>query len=47
MAKDVPKKIVARQMMKMTNELNAKYFKAKEGKVACGTCHQGKSKPPQ
>ncbi len=43
---------VARQMIKMTNKLNSKYFDVKAGKdlsakleVTCYTCHNGKTDP--
>jgi len=51
MASDANKmKALAREMMKMTVELNAKYIKGlKDGdknQVTCGTCHRGKETPP-
>ena len=41
-----PKKI-AREMMKMTDELNAKWIKKVDAKaeVTCNTCHRGNAKP--
>ncbi len=43
-------KKIARQMMKMTAEINEKWLKgmkdADKNKVTCGTCHQGKEQPP-
>jgi hypothetical protein len=44
-------KKVARQMMKMTAEINEKWLKPQfkdheKNKVTCGTCHQGKESPP-
>lgn len=45
MASDkLDKKKTARAMMKMTDELNAKWFKPKTP-VTCATCHRGKQKP--
>ncbi len=39
-------KHVARDMMRMTNRINKKYFKEmKEGGVSCFTCHQGQKEP--
>jgi hypothetical protein len=45
-------KKTAREMMKMTNKLNAKYFDVKDSKkltarleVTCYTCHNGKAEP--
>lgn len=42
-----PKKDVAREMMKMTNKINKKWFKHEyEGivhNIACNTCHNGKT----
>jgi hypothetical protein len=43
-------KKTARQMMKMTAEINDKWLKgmkdAEKNRVTCGTCHRGKSTPP-
>jgi hypothetical protein len=41
-----PKKI-AREMMKMTEELNSKWIKKVDAKaeVTCNTCHRGEAKP--
>src|SRR5262245_33482118 len=43
-------KKIARQMIKMTMEINDKWLKgmkdAEKNKVTCGTCHQGKEHPP-
>ena len=39
-----PKKLVARQMMTMTREINAKFPDGKEH-VTCFTCHRGKTAP--
>lgn len=43
-------KLVARGMMKMTDKINKKYFKAHEGSdnmaaIQCMTCHNGNKKP--
>ena len=45
MAKDLPKKIAGRALMKLTADLNARYFKTATNKVSCGTCHRGKAEP--
>lgn len=49
MASDkLPKKQAARQMMKMTAELNQKWLDGKngpKGQVTCNTCHRGAEKP--
>ena len=41
---EIPKKLVARKMMEMVNEINAKF---PDGKVhvSCYTCHRGKTSP--
>jgi hypothetical protein len=43
-------KKTARQMMKMTAEINEKWLKgmkdAEKNRVTCGTCHRGKTEPP-
>lgn len=44
MDKDTEHKEMARQMMRMVDDVNKKYFKG-ESKVACITCHRGKEKP--
>ncbi|MGH3711608.1 MAG: photosynthetic reaction center cytochrome c subunit family protein, partial [Pseudonocardiaceae bacterium] len=49
-----PKKQLARQMMRMQNEINDKWLKGAsapgkkdaENRVTCGTCHRGKASPP-
>ncbi len=45
------KKLIARKMMQMTNEMNDKWLKgmkdADKNKVTCGTCHQGHEQPPK
>ena len=39
-------KHVAREMIRMTNRINKKYFKdMSEGGVKCFTCHQGEKEP--
>lgn len=46
-----PHKIVTRQMMRMTNKINKKYFKNEENKgsrieaVTCYSCHHGEAFP--
>jgi len=49
-----PKKLVARDMMRMTDKLNKKYFgykndysfkSLKEAVITCNTCHRGVYKP--
>jgi len=44
MAKDTPHKEEARAMMRMVNETNKKYFKAKP-RISCMTCHNGAKEP--
>lgn len=45
------KKLIARKMIQMTNDINDKWLKgikdAEKNKVGCGTCHQGKEVPPK
>ncbi|MDB4971413.1 MAG: c-type cytochrome [Myxococcales bacterium] len=45
------KKLIARKMMQMQNEINEKWIKGWKGadkaKVSCGTCHQGHEEPPK
>jgi hypothetical protein len=47
---DNPNKKVARDMMKMTMEINQKWIKplkdSAKNQVTCGTCHRGKETPP-
>ena len=43
--KDTKKKLVAREMMRMENEINSKFLKGMDKKVSCATCHRGKEKP--
>jgi hypothetical protein len=43
--KDTKNKKVARDMMKMTNEINQKFLKSATTHVTCETCHRGKEKP--
>ena len=38
-------KIVAREMMIMTNKINGDYFKDEGQAVSCYTCHNGKKEP--
>ena len=48
-ADDNPHKVAARQMMKMTADINAKWLagvKDAKQQVTCATCHQGHEKPP-
>jgi glutaredoxin len=46
-----PAKEIARQMMRMQAEINAKWLKgvkeAEKNPVTCATCHQGKEHPPK
>jgi hypothetical protein len=50
---DNPRKAIARRMIEMTRELNAKYFpsytpaegESSLGRVTCFTCHQGSTQP--
>jgi sugar phosphate isomerase/epimerase len=52
-SEDNPRKAVARRMIEMTRELNAKYFasftpadgESSLGRVTCYTCHQGTTQP--
>ncbi len=41
-------KKIARSMMKMTKEINSKWFGKDKGAefVSCATCHRGKAEPP-
>lgn len=41
-------KKIARSMMKMTKEINGKWFGKEKGVefVTCGSCHRGKPEPP-
>lgn len=47
MAADHPKKVIAREMMKMTAELNKKYRSSTNGKVTCWSCHRGEKRPAE
>lgn len=38
-------KVIAREYMKLTKEMNETFFKDKEQKVTCFTCHRGEKKP--
>jgi hypothetical protein len=46
-----PNKEIARQMMQMVNEINARWLKgvkdADKNPVTCGTCHRGAEHPPK
>ena len=52
-SEDNPRKAVARRMIEMTRDLNAKYFpgytpadgESSLGRVTCYTCHQGATQP--
>ncbi|HEY2743235.1 MAG TPA: c-type cytochrome [Polyangia bacterium] len=45
------KKLVARKMIQMTQDINDKWLKgmkeAEKNRVGCGTCHQGHEVPPK
>jgi hypothetical protein len=43
--KDTDHKKIAREMMKMTAEINDKFIKDPKNKVVCATCHRGKAEP--
>ena len=43
--KDTDNKKAAREMMRMTADINAKYIKDPKVKVTCATCHRGKQTP--
>jgi hypothetical protein len=43
--KDTDRKKIAREMMKMTAEINDKFIKDPKNKVVCETCHRGKESP--
>lgn len=47
MAADTPKKTIAREMMRMTAELNKKYRSTTNGKVTCWSCHRGEKRPAE
>ena len=40
-----PLKQVAREMMKMQDDVNKKWLKDKKTKVSCATCHRGQKTP--
>ncbi len=42
---ETKKKAIGRDMMRMVNEINAKYLKDAPVKVTCMTCHRGKERP--
>ena len=52
-SEDNPRKAIARRMIEMTRELNARYFsgytpaegESSLGRVTCYTCHQGSTQP--
>lgn len=44
-AKDSKHKEIARDMMRMVNSINKKYFRKSDHKVSCMTCHRGKKHP--
>src|SRR5262249_45521113 len=43
--KDTKNKKIAREMMRMTHEINQKYLRGADVRVTCDTCHRGKEKP--
>ena len=43
--KDTDHKKAAREMMRMTAEINSKFLASSKSQVMCGTCHRGKEKP--
>jgi len=43
--KDTEHKEFARQMIKMVQANNKKFFKGKKKKITCNTCHMGKPEP--
>ena len=45
MEKDTKNKTIAREMMKMTEEINRVFLKGMDKKVTCDTCHRGKEVP--
>ena len=45
MSADTEMKEVARDMMRMVNEVNGTHLKGSEHQVDCRTCHRGKKKP--
>lgn len=42
---ETEKKKLAREMMRMVNELNTQFLKNRPNKVGCATCHRGKRTP--
>lgn len=42
---DKEEKVEARKMMRMVNEINAKYFPDEKQGITCWTCHQGSEHP--
>jgi hypothetical protein len=45
MDKETKNKGIAREMMKMTDQINKVYLKGMDKKVTCDTCHRGKEVP--
>lgn len=45
MAKDTKLKQEARDMMRMTSDINNRHLKSSKTKVTCETCHRGQKKP--
>ena len=43
--KDTEHKKFAREMIKMVQATNKKYFKSTDKKITCNTCHMGKKEP--
>jgi hypothetical protein len=44
--KETKKKLAAREMMKMTHEINATFLKGKD-QITCATCHRGADEPTE
>lgn len=42
---DTDKKQLAREMMRMVQELNARFLRDRRNKITCATCHRGKPIP--
>jgi hypothetical protein len=45
MDKETKNKTIAREMMKMTDQINKVFLKGMDKKVTCDTCHRGKEVP--
>lgn len=45
MEAETEKKQVAREMMRLTDDVNKKYRSATDGKVTCWSCHRGEKHP--